>query len=121
MAQTPLLTLADIRLTFGGKPLFEGVDLNISRGERAALVGRNGAGKSTLMKIVAGRIEPDSGEVWIQPGTNIVFAEQEPDRKIALKKHSEKCFYCAFQVGKAYIFLNQQPFHLVKHGRMSLI
>ena len=79
MAQTPLLTLADIRLTFGGKPLFEGVDLNISRGERAALVGRNGAGKSTLMKIVAGRIEPDSGEVWIQPGTNIVFAEQEPD------------------------------------------
>ena len=79
MAQTPLITLADIRLSFGGKPLFEGVNLNISRGERAALVGRNGAGKSTLMKIVASRIEPDSGEVWLQPGTNVVFAEQEPD------------------------------------------
>lgn len=79
MAQTPLITLADIRLSFGGKPLFEGVDLTISRGERAALVGRNGAGKSTLMKIVSGRIEPDAGEVWTQPGTNIVFAEQEPD------------------------------------------
>ena len=79
MAQTPLLTLADVRLSFGGKPLFEGVNLTISRGERAALVGRNGAGKSTLMKIVAGRIEPDSGDVWCQPGTNIVFAEQEPN------------------------------------------
>jgi len=79
MARPPLITLADIMLSFGGKPLFEGVDLAVSKGERAALVGRNGAGKSTLMKIVAGRIEPDDGEVWRQPGTQIVFAEQEPD------------------------------------------
>lgn len=79
MAQPPLLTLSDIRLAFGGKPLFEGVNVSISRGERAALVGRNGAGKSTLMKIVAGRFEPDSGEIWIQPGTRVVTVEQEPD------------------------------------------
>ncbi len=79
MAQTPLLTLADVRLSFGGKPLFEGVDLSISKGERAALVGRNGAGKSTLMKIVSGEIEPDSGQVWVQPGTRIITVEQEPD------------------------------------------
>ncbi len=79
MAQTPLLTLAEVRLSFGGKPLFEGVDLSISKGERAALVGRNGAGKSTLMKIVSGQIEPDSGDVWVQPGTRIITVEQEPD------------------------------------------
>lgn len=79
MAQTPLLTLANVRLSFGGKPLFEGVDLSVSKGERAALVGRNGAGKSTLMKIVSGQIEPDSGDVWVQPGTRIITVEQEPD------------------------------------------
>jgi ATP-binding cassette subfamily F protein uup len=79
MAQTPLLTLGNVRLSFGGKPLFEGVDLSISKGERAALVGRNGAGKSTLMKIVSGQIEPDSGDVWVQPGTRIITVEQEPD------------------------------------------
>ncbi len=79
MAQTPLLTLSDVRLSFGGKPLFEGVDLAVSKGERAALVGRNGAGKSTLMKIVSGQIEPDSGTVWVQPGTRIITVEQEPD------------------------------------------
>lgn len=79
MAQPPILSLLDVRLSFGGKPLFEGVDLAINKGERAALVGRNGAGKSTLMKIVDGRIEPDTGEVWIQPGTRIVTVEQEPD------------------------------------------
>ncbi|MEL6258035.1 MAG: ATP-binding cassette domain-containing protein [Pseudomonadota bacterium] len=79
MAQPPLLTLSDIRLSFGGKPLFTGASVSISKGERAALVGRNGAGKSTLMKIVSGRIEPDEGDVWIQPGTAAVFAEQEPN------------------------------------------
>ncbi|MEL7127947.1 MAG: ABC-F family ATP-binding cassette domain-containing protein [Pseudomonadota bacterium] len=79
MVQPPIVSLADIRLSFGGKPLFEGVDLTISKGERAALVGRNGAGKSTLMKIVDGRIDPDAGDVWFQPGIRIVTVEQEPD------------------------------------------
>ncbi|MEO1101980.1 MAG: ATP-binding cassette domain-containing protein, partial [Pseudomonadota bacterium] len=79
MAQPPLITLSDVRLSFGGQPLFEGVDIALSKGERAALVGRNGAGKSTLMKIITGAHEPDSGELWIQPGVEIVSAAQEPD------------------------------------------
>ena len=79
MARPPLLTLSGIELGFGGKPLFEGVEMAISKGERAALVGRNGAGKSTLMKLVAGMIEPDEGDIWLQPGSVIAFVAQEPD------------------------------------------
>jgi len=79
MAQPPILSLSDVRLSFGGNPLFEGVEFAINKGERAALVGRNGAGKSTLMKIVDGRLEADSGTVWLQPGTRVVTVEQEPD------------------------------------------
>jgi len=79
MAQPPILSLSDVRLSFGGNPLFEGVEFAINKGERAALVGRNGAGKSTLMKIVDGRLEADSGQVWLQPGTRVVTVEQEPD------------------------------------------
>lgn len=79
MARPPLLTLSAIELGFGGKPLFEGVELAISRGERAALVGRNGAGKSTLMKLVARIIEPDEGDIWLQPGSVIAFVAQEPE------------------------------------------
>ena len=45
MAQPPLISLTNVRLTFGSGPLFEGVTLALSKGERAALVGRNGAGK----------------------------------------------------------------------------
>ena len=79
MAQPPILSLSDIRLSFGGKPLFEGVEFSLNKGDRAALVGRNGAGKSTLMKIVDGRLDPDLGDIWLQPGTRIVTVEQEPD------------------------------------------
>ncbi len=79
MAQPPLISLTDVRLTFGSGPLFEGVTLSLSKGERAALVGRNGAGKSTLMKIISEMIEPDSGEVWRQPGITYATLTQEPD------------------------------------------
>ncbi len=75
----PILTLTNVRLAFGGKPLFEGVTFTLAKGERAALVGRNGAGKSTLMRLITGRFEPDDGELWIHPGTVITTVEQEPD------------------------------------------
>ncbi len=79
MAQPPLISLVDVRLSFGGQPLFEGVSLSLSKGERAALVGRNGAGKSTLMKIISEQVEADSGQVWHQPGTTYATVVQEPD------------------------------------------
>jgi len=79
MAAPPLITLTDVRLSFGGKPLFTGVSFSLSKGERVALVGRNGAGKSTLMKIISERVEADSGEVWRQPGITFAAVAQEPD------------------------------------------
>lgn len=74
-----LLNLQNIHLSFGGKPTLEGASLMLSEGDRMALVGRNGSGKSTLLKIAAGLIEPDSGDMWLQPGTTIRYLPQEPD------------------------------------------
>jgi ABC transport system ATP-binding/permease protein len=76
---SPVLTLKDIRLTFGGTPLMTGVDLQVMPGDRIGLVGRNGSGKSTLMKIAAGFAEPDSGDRFVQPGLRIAYLAQEPD------------------------------------------
>ena len=76
--QPPLISLNDVGLTFGSSHLFDGVSFSLQRGERAALVGRNGAGKSTLMKIIQGFVEPDSGEVWRQPGVEIGHVQQDP-------------------------------------------
>ena len=79
MAQAPVLTLSDIMLTFGGNPLFAGLSLSITQGERICLVGRNGAGKSTLLKVMAGLVEPDGGDVHLRPGNAIAYMEQDPD------------------------------------------
>jgi len=75
----PLLQLRDIRLTFGGAPLLEGAELQVSQGDRLALVGRNGSGKSTLLKIAAGLIDADSGERFADPAATIRYLPQEPD------------------------------------------
>lgn len=79
MARPPLLTLDDVSLDLGGAPLFSGLSLSVSAGERFCLVGRNGAGKSTLLKLIAGMIEPDSGTRFAQPGARIAYLPQEPD------------------------------------------
>ena len=58
-----LLSLQEIGVRFGGPWLLEGATLNLERGERVCLLGRNGEGKSTLLKIAAGQVAPDAGEV----------------------------------------------------------
>lgn len=77
--EAPIYTLRDISLTFGVRPLFTSVSLNICKGDKICLVGRNGSGKSTLLKIISGQIEPDSGEVFVQPGIKVSYMAQEAD------------------------------------------
>ncbi|MFV0302971.1 MAG: ABC-F family ATP-binding cassette domain-containing protein [Paracoccus sp. (in: a-proteobacteria)] len=79
MARAPLLQLTGISLTFGGDPVFDGLSLTIQPGDRVALVGRTGSGTSTLMKVMAGLVEPDRGEVVTPLGTSVGYMEQEPD------------------------------------------
>ncbi len=77
MDDTPLYTLQNARLSFGGTPLFDGLDLYVKKGDKICLVGRNGSGKSTLLKVVAGLQDVDDGTVFIQPGTRIAYMAQE--------------------------------------------
>lgn len=75
----PILKLDDIFLSFGGAPLLNGAGLQVEPGDRICLVGRNGSGKSTLMKIAAGMVEAQSGEVFRHPSATIRYLEQAPD------------------------------------------
>jgi ATP-binding cassette subfamily F protein uup len=77
-AKPPIAALRGVRLADGALQLFDGVDLGLEARVRACLVGRNGAGKSTLLKVLAGQVEPDGGERFIQPGVRIAFVPQEP-------------------------------------------
>jgi ATP-binding cassette subfamily F protein uup len=73
----PIVRLDKVSLSFGLKPLLDNVNLQLRRGERVCLLGRNGEGKSSLLQVISKNLLPDSGEVWIRPGTRIASLAQE--------------------------------------------
>ena len=72
-----LLQLSRVDYSVGGPLLLEQVELSIEPHERVCIVGRNGAGKSTLMKLIAGELQADDGEVRLQSGTVVARMAQE--------------------------------------------
>ena len=76
-ARMPLLHFQRVDYGVGGPLLLEHVDLTIQPGERVCIVGRNGAGKSTLMRLMAGELKPDDGEVRVQAGVVVARMAQE--------------------------------------------
>jgi ATP-binding cassette subfamily F protein uup len=73
----PLIQLQRVAYSVGGPLLLERVDLTIEPGERVCVVGRNGEGKSTLLRLLAGEIKPDDGEVRVQGGVRVAKLAQE--------------------------------------------
>ncbi|HWD20441.1 MAG TPA: ABC-F family ATP-binding cassette domain-containing protein [Verrucomicrobiae bacterium] len=74
-----MLTIRDLKMTLGGRVLFENASLQINAGDRVALVGPNGAGKSTLFSIILRQREPDKGEVERDIWTSVGFLPQEAE------------------------------------------
>jgi len=72
----PFIQLNNISLAFGARDLIKSATLTLSDGSRAALAGANGAGKSTLMKIAAGLLSADSGEIAVTKGARISYLPQ---------------------------------------------
>ena len=75
-----LISLQEVSLGFGGPKLFEGINLQIERGEWVGLLGRNGMGKSTLLKLVNGDLNPESGVISRQQGLRSAYLPQEVPR-----------------------------------------
>ena len=72
-----LLALHNIGKTLGNKPLFSGIDLILSPGDRIGLLGANGSGKTTLLKILSGVIEPDEGTIKRAENLRVVSFTQD--------------------------------------------
>lgn len=62
----PLVELKKVSKTFGSQKVLDGIDLTIYPGEAIAIIGPSGTGKSTVLRIIAGLLAPDEGEVWVQ-------------------------------------------------------
>ena len=74
----PLMTLNHLDKAFGPQVLLDDVSLTVDRGVRIGLIGRNGEGKSTLLKIMAGLVEADGGEIMLQSGAKVAYLSQAP-------------------------------------------
>ena len=72
----PLIKLSKVSIAFGTHDLLDKADFQLSTGERVGLLGRNGEGKSTLMKIIAGEIHADDGEIRRRSGLKLALLDQ---------------------------------------------
>ncbi|MFA7017872.1 MAG: ATP-binding cassette domain-containing protein, partial [Sphaerochaetaceae bacterium] len=72
-----MITASNISLTYGTQVLFKEVNIKFTPGNCYGVIGANGAGKSTFLKILAGEIEPDTGDIIITPGERIAVLKQD--------------------------------------------
>ena len=72
----PILNAQGVSKRFGAVPLFEGISFPVGDGDRIGLIGPNGAGKSTLLAILAGEVEPDTGELAVRKRARIGYVRQ---------------------------------------------
>lgn len=72
------LLLKNVTRYVADKVLFEDISLGLNKGQKFALIAKNGTGKTTLLNIIAGRDEPDSGEVILHPEIKVGYLNQEP-------------------------------------------
>jgi ATP-binding cassette subfamily F protein uup len=73
----PLINVQGISKSFGANPLFQNISFTVSEGDRIGLIGPNGSGKSTLLRMLAGEVDPDSGEIAVRKRLRLKYAEQD--------------------------------------------
>ena len=73
----PILNAQGVTKQFGAMPLFHDISFPVSEGDRIGLIGPNGAGKSTLLALLAGQVEPDSGELAVRKRARAAYVPQD--------------------------------------------
>ena len=129
-----VLRTTELRIGYAGKPLFRAPDIELRRGDCAALTGPNGAGKSTFLKTILGRLEPLGGEVRLGASLRIGYFAQaheglDPQRTILEEVMLESPGMLQHQardyVGR-YLFSGEDAFKRVgmlsggERGRLAL-
>lgn len=124
-----IIEINNISKSFEGKPLIKDFGINIQRDARIGIVGRNGCGKSTFLKLMIGKIKPDSGEIVVGDTVKIGYFSQESDdmpldiRAIDYVKQSSNRIetvdgvLTASQLMEKFLFTGEQQYSLV--GKLS--
>ncbi len=72
-----MITVSDVSLKFGDRPLFKDVNLKFTPGNCYGIIGANGAGKSTFLKVLSGELEHDAGQISVTPGERMAVLKQD--------------------------------------------
>ena len=97
-----MITVSNVSLRYGGRKLFEDVNLKFTPGNCYGVIGANGAGKSTFLKILSGDVEPNTGEVILAPNTRMSVLKQEHN------------LYDNYQVLETVIMGNERLYQIMK-------
>ena len=87
MTNEVYFSLNDSSLSYGKKKIFEKISFSLHHNDKVALIGKNGVGKSSLLKIIAGNLGLDSGDLWVSNRIKIGFLSQSLSNKSDLKIH----------------------------------
>lgn len=105
-----MFLVQNISILFSGKLLFDQVSFLINSNDKIGLVGANGTGKSTLLKLLAGELDLDGGEIIIPEGKTIGYLPQElkNDSKLSIYDETQKAFHQINSLEKKIEKLNQE-------------
>lgn len=84
-----VVLIKDLAITRGERRLFSNLDLTLSAGEAAVLVGRNGAGKTSLLRAVAGLLRPAEGTIAFEDATGPLEADAARAEQLHLLGHQD--------------------------------
>jgi phospholipid/cholesterol/gamma-HCH transport system ATP-binding protein len=111
----PVVDVRKLCKSFGEHRVFDGLDLEIRRGETLTVLGASGSGKSVLLKMMLGLVEPDSGQVLIDGQDMVALAEQAraPLRRRLSMLFQGGALFDSLDVGHnvAYPLVRQSRFH----------
>ena len=97
-----MITVSNVSLRYGGRKLFEDVNLKFTPGNCYGVIGANGAGKSTFLKILSGEVEPNTGDVSLNPGVRMSVLKQDHNK------------YDEFEVLETVIMGNERLYQIMK-------
>ena len=101
---------SQVSLAFGDRDILKKVSINLQTGSKVALTGANGSGKSTLIKVLAGLINPDSGDRAVQKDCRIAYLPQSglTHQGCTLLQEADKAFEYGYELQKRIDDLGEQ-------------
>lgn len=109
----PLIELKGISKRFGEHTILDDIDLTLYRGEALVIIGPSGTGKSTILRIIAGLLLPDQGEIWIKGQKRLGLVEEGDDPIRITLVFQQSALFDSLTVGENVGFL------LYEHSQLS--